>query len=385
MLRRTVKKAIKHLRANNYIPLNRIELARSKTLNNIDHIRSQNKKLGIIPVLKANAYGHGLSQMAEILNKAECSFVAIDGYFEAASIRDITKHHILVMGYIRPENVRLLDTKRCSFVIQDKEGLEAFARLGKPVKVHLELNTGMNRMGLQPEELDDYLNTLKQFPALKLEGVMSHLADADNEIDNSYSLEQTKLFDDLVKKILGKGFKPSFIHLAQTAGSTKTKSRFANAIRLGIGLYGLNPLNANDHAHSKLAALQPILEMKSTVIKVIELKKGDRVSYNGIFTAPKTMKIGVLPLGYYEGIPRVLSNSGTVLYRDKQLPIVGRVCMNHTMIDIDDADIKVGSEVTIISSDPDQPNAVNNICASHNLFNYSFVTGLASTTRRIIV
>ena len=385
MLRRTLKKAAKHLHSNSYIPLNRIELSRNATLANVKLIQDQHPDTGIIPVLKSNAYGHGLIQIAEILNDTDCKFVAVDGYFEASQIRDITKHPILVMGYIRPENVRLLDTKRCSFIIQDIAGLEAFATLGKPVKVHIEINTGMNRMGLQPNELDEYLRVLKQFPSLQLEGIMTHLADADNERDNSYTTAQANLFEQLVEKIYQIGFKPEFIHIAQTAGSTKVISPHANAIRLGIGLYGLNPLTSQDPKFVQLAGLRPVLEFKSTVIKVMNLKKGDRVSYNGIFTAPNNMNIGVLPLGYYEGIPRALSNVGTVLYKDEQLPIVGRVCMNHTMIDLKDTDINVGSEITVFSSNQNQPNAINNICRDHNLFNYSFVTALASSTKRIIV
>lgn len=385
MLRRTVKKAARHLHPNRYVPLNRIELSRQATLDNVSFIQTSHPGFGIIPVLKANAYGHGLVQMSEILNAAACAFIAVDGYFEAAQIRGITKHRILVMGYIRPENVHLLDTRRCSFVVQDIAGLEALAMLAKPVRVHLELNTGMNRMGLQPEELDDYLSALKQYPSLKLEGIMSHLADADNESSDGFTKTQVKLFDDLVKRIQAKGFKPEFIHLAQTAGSTKTASKYASALRLGIGLYGLNPLSSKDLKHSTLSSLRPIMEFKTTVVKVIDLKRGDKVSYNGIFTAPKAMKIAVLPLGYYEGIPRELSNTGIVIYKDKPLPIVGRVCMNHTMVDIGGTDIALGSELTVISRDSDQPNSVNSICKQHGLFNYSFVTGLASSTKRIIV
>ncbi len=385
MLRRNLKKALKHVRPNRYVPLNQIEISKSAALNNVNLIKNKHKDYGIIPVLKANAYGHGLLQMAEILNDTDCDFVAVDGYFEASGIRDVTRHNILVMGFIRPENVHLLDTKRCSFVVQDTESLIALAHLGKQVRIHAELNTGMNRLGLQPDELDEYLDTLKQFPSLKLEGIMSHLADADNEIDNRFTLQQVETFNKSVRHILDKGFEPRFIHLAQTAGSTKAVSEYTNAIRMGIGLYGLNPLAVNDAKYPELVDLQPVLEFKSTIIKVIGLKKGDRVSYNGIFTAREDMKIGVLPLGYYEGIPRALSNAGTVLYNGRPLKIVGRVCMNHTMIDLEDTDAKVGSEIKVISSNSDEPNSVNKICREHNLFNYSFATGLASATRRVIV
>jgi alanine racemase len=322
--------------------------------------------------------------MAVILNKADCPLVAVDGYFEAGKIRRLSRHRILVLGYILPENVKLLDLKRCSFVVQDIAGLEAFARLHKKVKIHLELNTGMNRLGLAPHELQRYLDVLKLFPKLELEGVMTHLADADNESDNDFTAKQVTQFDALVEQIIARGFHPRFIHIAQTAGSTKVSSQHANAMRLGIGLYGINPLSDDDpHVH-ELSSLKPVLELKSTIVKVVNLEPGDRVSYNGTFTAKKPMRIGVLPLGYYEGVPRVLSNVGVVTHGNDELPILGRVCMNHTMVGLDDSSLGVGDEVTVISADPAKPNSVARMVAIHQLFGYGILTGLSSSVRRVI-
>ena len=130
--------------------------------------------------------------------------------------------------------------------------------------------------------------------------------------------------------------------------------------------------------------MQPVLELKSTIIKTINLEPGDKVSYNGIFTADKTIKIGVLPLGYYEGIPRELSNVGCVTAGDKVLPIVGRVCMNHTMINLMDSKLRVGDEVTVFSADPAEPNSIALLSVEHDLFSYSLLTGLSSSIRRVI-
>jgi alanine racemase len=334
MLRRAVKRTLAYVTATGYHTLNRIELSGSRVLHNVALIQGQHPGFEVIPVLKGNAYGHGIEQIAEILNDASCRLVAVDGYFEAVKIRDITKHHILVMGYILPENVQLLDTKRCSFVVQDIQGLIAFGALSKPVDIHLELNTGFNRLGLELEELPAYLKTLKTYPTLNLEGIMTHLADADNELDESYTAKQLRAFDDQVSDIIAAGFNPKFVHIAQTAGSTKVVSRYANAIRLGIGVYGINPLSLKDSHYKDLASLQPVLELKSTIIKVLDLHKGEKVGYNGTFTASRLMRLGVLPLGYYEGVPRELSNKGCVTHNGVALPIVGRVCMNHTMVDL---------------------------------------------------
>lgn len=385
MIKKYLKKILKTFTTNNYSPLNRVEINKQRLLHNLSVLQLQHSCFSIIPVLKSNAYGHGLTQISQILNSADCDLLAVDGYFEAAKIREITNHRILVMGYIKPENVKLLDVKKCSFVVQDSDGLKALGSLQKPANIHIELNTGMNRLGLQPNELNKYLRTLKSFPKLKLEGIMTHLADADNEIDSSYTDQQVQIFDSLVESILNQGFKPKYIHIAQTAGSTKAFSKYANSLRLGIGLYGINPLTATDKHFNAMSELLPVLELKSTIIKVIDLKSGDRVSYNGIFKASKPMRIAVLPLGYYEGISRELSNRGIITHDNYRLPIVGRVCMNHTMIDLGSSNLKVGDEVTIISSDSNKPNSIIQMCKLNHLFSYILLTGISSSVKRIIV
>ncbi|MGH7867157.1 MAG: alanine racemase, partial [Candidatus Dormibacteraceae bacterium] len=171
-------------------------------LHNVALIQRQHPDFEVIPVLKGNAYGHGILKVAEILSCCKCNFLAVDGYFEAAMIREVTNRHVLVMGHILPENVRRLDIKRCSFVVQDIAGLQAFGSLGKPVRIHAELNTGMNRLGLQPAELPDYLQVLRSYPKLQLEGVMTHLADADNEVDETFNAVQSTAFDQQVSRIL---------------------------------------------------------------------------------------------------------------------------------------------------------------------------------------
>lgn len=374
-----------NLPKKDYQTLNWIELDSQKVAHNLALVAHNNPGKAIFAVLKSNAYGHGLVEMTKILNKSDCDFIGVDGYFEAAQLRFISKHRLLVMGYIKPENFKMLDVRRCSFVVQDEAGLKAMAKLRDRVNVHLELNTGMNRLGLNPDEIEPYLSVIKESSNLNLEGVMTHLADADNEDDDGFTNMQVELFDRTVARILKLGFKPRYFHIAQTAGSAKVSSEYANAVRLGIGLYGLNPLRPNDKAYPKLSQLEPILDLKSTIIKCLELKKGDRVSYNGIFKASKAMRIAVLPLGYYEGVPRSLSNRGIFMFNGKEVAIVGRVCMNHTMIDISQTDAKVGDHVSIVSSRRSDPNSVEQMGNRFGPFFYEAVTGLSSSIRRIIV
>lgn len=381
--KKIVKIILPSFQMRKFKTLNQIELSGPNLINNFNLIQSKHPKFQIIPVLKSNAYGHGITQIGRLLNLVKCRMIAVDGYSEALELSKVSDHKILVMGYIDRVNFRVLNLKKYSFVIQSSDELASLGRLNRKATIHLELNTGMNRLGLQPDELNNYLKVLQRFPKIKLEGVMTHLADADN-INNSFTRKQLKSFDEAVEYILSKGFKPKYIHIAQTAGSVKVESKYANAIRVGIGLYGINPLAPSDNHFEDLEKLTPVLELKSKIIKVQQLEEGDRVSYGGTFVASKQMQIGILPLGYYEGIPRELSNCGIVTHEGNQLPIIGRVCMNHTIIDLKDSKLKVGDEVIVFSSDPSAPNSISNIAKTNKLFSYSILSGIPSAIRRVI-
>jgi len=385
MIKKLIKTIIRQLSANKFTTLNHMELSRKAFLNNYSFFQKINPKFSIIPVLKSNAYGHGIIQYSKILNSVDCKLIAVDSYYEAEKIRDTTNHKILVLGYIKPENFKLLDTNKCSFVIQNINCLKALGLLNKRINIHIELNTGMNRLGLNQHELDDYLSRLKQYPKLQIEGVMTHLADADNNHSSLFTNSQVKMFDSLVKKIIDEGFSPKYIHIAQTAGCLTAQSKYANAARIGIGLFGINPFSeSNDKPHI-FDQLVPVMELKSTIIKIINLQSGDKVSYNGIFVANKPMRIGILPLGYYEGVPRELSNCGFATSGKFILPIIGRVCMNHTIIDLADSRLQEGDEITIISNKPSQINSIAQICKNNKLFSYQLMSNITENIRRIIV
>ncbi|HET7673605.1 MAG TPA: alanine racemase C-terminal domain-containing protein, partial [Candidatus Saccharimonadales bacterium] len=182
------------------------------------------------------------------------------------------------------------------------------------------------------------------------------------------------------------GFKPELIHIGQSASSVRMKSKYANATRIGLSLYGLNPFPTGHKLYSEFKKnLKPALKFVSTISKVNYLKPGDGVSYNYTFRAKKNMKIAVLPLGYYEGIDWRLSNKGKVKLGEKFLPIVGKVCMNHTMIDISGTSAKVGDEVAVFSDNPDDENSLDNIAARHALFIYELATRLSPDVRRVLV
>ncbi len=381
-LRSSINTGIKRLE-HGFQPYNRIEVSRSTLLRNFDLLESLSPGT-ILPVLKGNAYGHGLEAVATILRDRRFPYIAVDGYFEALRIREVTRQPILVMGAIAPQNFKHMNCRKFTFVMGDIAGITALAETGQMVKVHLELETGMGRHGITEQKLSTVLALLKQWPNLQLEGIMSHLADADNP-NNGYTERQVAKFDELVENILAAGFAPAFIHLAQTAGTPKVHSRYANTTRVGIGLYGINPLEDKDPAAIRLASLHPVLKLMSTIAREFEAEAGESISYGCTFMAKHASHIGVLPLGYYEGVPRALSNLGVATSGNQKLPIVGRVCMNHTMIDLTKTKLQQGDEVTVISDQPDDPNSIQGICQTAKLFNYEILIGLNENIRRVIV
>lgn len=368
---------------NDFVPQNKISIFASAILHNASLFQSLSDKR-VIPVLKGNAYGHGITQVAAALKNIDIPYIAVDGYFEALRIREISKQPVLVMGAILPINFARMKYDNFAFVVQDLATIDALGKTGKSIAVHLECNTGMNRYGAKQAELVDLTHGILRYKNLRLEGVMSHLADSDG-IDPATVESAVRQFDSCVETIINAGATPTMFHIAQTAGSLKAVSKYANAVRLGIGLYGINPFAESDPYHTRLNDLRPTLQLTSTVTKIIELEKGDKVSYNYTFTAPKAMKMGVIPFGYYEGLPRALSNVGVVKIGGQYAPIIGRICMNHTMINLDGIDADVGDEVVIYSNNPTDVNTIDHIAHDHQLFNYNMLTALSSDVRRELV
>jgi alanine racemase len=364
---------------------NNIYVSRSAILNNFDLLSKLSPGGLVIPVLKSNAYGHGLEQVATILKSRNFPYIAVDGYFEGLQIHKVSKQPILVMGAIKSVNFANINPRNYAFAVSDIASIEAMGTTHKPFKIHIELETGMGRHGVRIDELSNLLSHTIKYNNLSLEGVMTHLADADNPKSAKHVELQTKRFDLGVRMILKAGFKPKYIHIAQSAGSTKVNSTYANTLRVGIALYGVTPLDHTDSTAIKLKGLRPALALTSTISRVLEVDGGESVGYGRTFVARRKSRIGVLPLGYYEGLPRTLSNTGKVKWQDKYLPFAGRMCMNHTMIDITDSNAAPNDTVTVISADSLDALSINNICLDNKLFNYGLLAGLNQNIRRTIV
>ncbi len=362
---------------------NLIKISRSAILNNYQIFQKLCPHAQIWPILKSNAYGHGLIPMTHILKDISADYFVVDSYLEALEIWKVNPRPVLLVGDTHPQNFSYLNFKNLTLTIQNLYSLRLLAQTKKTVKIHLKVNTGMHRQGINIDQIPQFIKILKKHHRLKFEGLWSHLSDTDST-DNSYTRKQQKLFQIALEQIKQAGFSPKYTHLCATAGATKIKKHYT-VIRLGIGLYGYNPLSEKDPAFKKLVDLLPALSLTSTITNIRTLQKGDQVSYNRTFTAKNNLQLVTIPFGYFEGLDHRLSNRGFIKYRHHFYPIAGRVCMNLTSINFKNTLPRLYHPVNIISPNPDDKNSIKNIARLTHTIPYQILVHLHPSIRRKII
>jgi alanine racemase len=342
-------------------------------------------------VVKGNAYGHGIVDTALAIEglAAKLCVYSID---EALELRDggITAP-ILILGPVPPE--RLADAMTCdaeialwdtkSFV-RDLSATALAAQ--KRVRVHVKINTGLNRLGLQPGDLPDAVESYGRVNAIEIAGVFSHLASAE-ELDSPFTMLQLERFNEAYNHaeplFAARGFRP-IRHIAASAAAMLWPQTRLDLSRFGIALYGLWPsVQTREAVNGEKLPLQPALAYETELVVVRSIDADEPVGYGTTFHAPRHMSIGVVPLGYADGIPRALSNKGSVLIYGVRAPIIGRVAMNMFCVDLSHApNAHVGSKVTLIGRDGTEEITAEDWAAWADTITYEIVTRLPSTLGR---
>lgn len=301
----------------------------------------------VICVVKANAYGHGALPVSQRLEEEGCDFFAVSSIEEAMELRSgKIKAGILVLGYILPCHIDLAVENDISFACASLEFAKELKdrKFTKQAKVHIKLSTGMNRTGFNVchnagyDDLKEALSLLSCNESIEVEGVFSHFAKAED--DRDFSEKQWGYFENAVSFIQSLGVKPEILHICNSAGTYNFPDKHLDAVRVGIHLYGCE---SNDKNYIQS------MDFCTRIVDIHKLKEGDGVSYGLHYIADKEKKIAVIGAGYADGVFRCLSDGkGYVLVNNVKCPILGRVCMDMTMIDIDKVpDAKVGDVVTI--------------------------------------
>ena len=365
---------LKKLLGKTYTPLNIVYVFRDNILHNYRYLSGIQKGIVVAPVFKSNAYGHGLSEAAKILDKENAPFFCVDSLHEAYQLlKAKIKTPILIMGYVYPENLKVKPLS-FSYAVYDKDQLQMISHFQKNPKVHIKIDTGMHRLGIQVEELENFVDELVRHPNIIIEGVMSHLAEPDNK---EFTTHQIKNFQKALDILSKHGIKPKWRHIGATGGLLGVDLKaVSNMVRVGKALYGVH----------KDKNLRPALEFVSTLVSVKKIKKGYCVGYDRTFIAKKDMVIGSLSAGYYDGIDRRLSNKGVVSIEGKTCPIIGRVSMNITTIDI--SAVKnpiIGQKAIVYSKNPDDSNSVENDAGLCETIPYEILISVPQETRRVVV
>ena len=358
--------------------LNTITIHRTNILNNIEVIKNLKPNNAFFPVLKSNAYGHGILQILEIIKDQEFPYLIVDSFPEYQIIHNNSKFNILIMGETLTHNYHYFDYKRTTVAIYNLKTLEVLKSLNKKIKIHLFLNTWMNREGIQEQNLKEFLSILKDSPKISLEGVMSHLYDADEE--KNHINEQIKKFKEMTKIIEDFWFKLKRKHIGASAGMTVINDNFFNARRPWIIFYGYSPFSEEN---KKLENLKPALSLQSTIISLQEVKENEGVSYNHRRIAEKYAIAATIPFWYFEGWMRTLSWKLTYYYNNEPAQQLGTICMNISSV-LGTPEMKIWDKIELISTDNKKEDSIIALAKKANTIPYEILIRLDRGIRRVV-
>ncbi|MCH7826845.1 MAG: alanine racemase [Bacteroidetes bacterium] len=359
---------------------------------NLLNIRKKINRTKIMAVVKADAYGHGMVECAALLeslgkNKPEYFSVAFPN--EGKQLREAKiKQPILVFEPFTREQVHLLFEYNLIATVFDlnhlivlKWGFKEFGKKNKmlpKIKVHIKIDTGMNRLGIGTTEAIDFIYEIKKKKIFEIDGIYTHFACAD-EKDKTFTFLQLKRFEDILNKLKKTNINYGLTHAANSGAILDVPNSYLDMVRPGISLYGYYPSLET----SKSIKLKPVMSLYSKVASVKQIKKGDTVSYGRMFTAKRKTKIVSIPLGYADGIDRRLSNKMGVLIRGKKYKQVGIVTMDRVMINVNNDDIKVGDKVIMFGKVKNNYISVWDWCKAINTIPYEITCNISNRIPRI--
>ncbi|MDZ7690357.1 MAG: alanine racemase [Balneolaceae bacterium] len=378
----------------------RIELSRSALQTNIDFIRSKIGDEAVISsVVKANAYGHGIQEFVPLAEQCGIRHFAVASSFEAEEVLGArtTNADIMIMGILYPEDLDWVIEKEVEYFVYDYHRLERSVnvakKIGKKARIHLELETGGNRTGMEHEKLDkaiDYIQS--QSEHIEFEGVCTHYAGIES-LSNQFRIQhQERLFNEMFEQITASGLRPNRKHTACSAAALAFPETVMDLVRVGTAQYGLWPspdiynLHLMHENKASDAPLKQVLSWKTDIMHLKEVSKNEFIGYGTAYQAPRDMEVAVIPLGYGNGYARSLSNRGKVLIRGQEAPIVGSVNMNVFMADVTDIDnVSLRDEVVLIGKQADKSITIKSFTEFSNAINNEFVSRLPEAIPRKIV
>jgi alanine racemase len=371
-----------------------IELDREAPDHNLRELRKGlNKGTILCAVVKANAYGHGVKEMIPLLPSAD--WFAVNSLEEGIELREIgEKRPVLILGHIPLDALQDALARNLDLTVYNRETLEALQQLDLgsigPARLHMKVETGTGRQGILPSEIEGFVGQLKSVAGAKLVGVSTHFANIEDTLNHDYAQAQLDRFGEVLKILDRLDIKTDIVHTAATAaGILFTKTHF-NLVRAGIGIYGLWPSRETYLStllgHRPVPDLRPVLTWKTRLVQIKNLSEGSYVGYGCTYRATRPIRVGVLPVGYADGYDRKLGNTAYVLIRGKRAPVIGRICMNLTMVDISDIPrAGLEQEVVLLGRGGEERISAETMAEWAGTINYEIVTRISSLLARRIV
>ncbi len=352
---------------------------------NIGQIRDRvGARVKILCMVKANGYGHGAAAIARTLADAGADAFGVATLEEALELRrsGIGKP-ILVLAGVFPEQLDEFidhDLIPAAHDLASLKILDAEAQRRKaPLKFHLKVDTGMGRLGVLTTEAKQWIPELKKLQALTLDGVFSHFSTAES-VEGDYTRRQLEIFNGVIAQLRAGGFTPPLIHFANSAATITLPDAYFDMVRPGIMLYGVYP----SPAMAEQIDLKPVLSWQTKILQLKKVPAGTSISYGQTFVTRRESLIATLPIGYADGYSRLLSNRGEVLVGGARAPVIGRVCMDLTMIDVTDIrKVQPGAEVVLLGRQGAAEISADEMAAWTNTISYEILTSIGARVPRI--
>ncbi len=366
-----------------------VEINKNALKNNIRQFQKLIGNVNLMAVVKSNAYGHGLIETAKILKISNVTWLGVDSINEAIRLKKAgINSPILILGYTLKS--RLKDVVKYGFrqVVYNEETIIELGKINKKIRVHLKIETGTSRQGIEKDQVLDFVKLIKKYQRIEIEGIYTHFANIEDTTNYSFAEKQLNKFKEVVNLLERNNTTIPVKHTACTAATILFPETYFNLVRVGIGIYGLWPSKETfvsaKNEHKKLT-LEPVLSWKTKVAQIKNIKSGAAIGYGLTEKVFKKSKVAVIPVGYYDGYDRKLSGVGNVLIRNKRCKVLGRICMNMMIVDVTHINnVQIEDEVVLIGGQGKEFVIAEEVAQKVGTINYEIVSRINPLIPRII-
>ena len=373
-----------------------VEIDRAALQHNLDQFRQLiGKDRIMLAMVKANAYGHGMLPAAELALAAGANWLGVHSLEEGVKLREAGfKVPILVLGYIPLRDLREAVFHDLRMTVYNEETIAALgeicSQVSRKANVHIKVETGTYRQGINPEDIFSLVQKIQENPFMVLEGISSHFANIEDTTDHTYARFQLDIFNRVLGSLQAKGINFPIKHMSCSAAAILLPETYFDMVRIGISMYGLWPSRETYVASllqkKESLILKPVLAWKARVAQIKQVPKGAMIGYGCTYKSGRNSRLAVIPVGYYDGYPRSLSNTSYVLINGERAPLRGRVAMDFIVTEVTDIpDIQLENTAVLIGEDGKDQITADTLAAWEGTINYEIVTRINSAIPRVVV